>query len=200
MKLYYARHTRSVRPRWLLEELGVPYEIQHLDLARRENQAEAYLGIHPLGLVPALVEEEGPLFESVALCLHLADRFPERGLAPPPGTHQRGLYYQWMLYGATNLDSALVEIYACRKHHPEDPAWQARARVAAERLDAQLAVVEQALQGREYLLGGFSAADVVVGSLVLWAGGMGLLGSRPGIQAYASRLKVRPAWKRATAD
>ena len=81
MKLYFAPRTRAVRARWLLEELGVPYELIKLDLARQENTTPAYLAVHPLGEVPALVDGDVTLLESLAICLHLADRFPEKHLA-----------------------------------------------------------------------------------------------------------------------
>ena len=77
MKLYFAPRTRATRARWLLEELGVPYELVKLDLARQENTTPAYLAVHPLGEVPALVDGEVTLLESLAICLHLADRYGE---------------------------------------------------------------------------------------------------------------------------
>ncbi len=200
MKLYHAPHSRSTRPLWLLEELGAPCEVHRLDVAAKEHKSEAYLRIHPLGQVPALVDEEGPLFESIALCMHLADRYPEKGLAPAPGTHQRGLYYQWMLFGATNLDQTLTEIYAHQRFHPDDPAWAARAEAARGRLPQQLAVCDRALDRREYLLGGFSAADVVIGSLLLLGERMGVLDGYPNLGGYVARLKARPACQRALAD
>ncbi len=200
MKLFHVPHSRSTRARWLLEELGVPCEVYRLDFATHENHSESYLRIHPLGQVPALLEEEGPVFESAAICLHLADRWPQAGLAPAPGTHQRGLYYQWMLFGASTLDPTLVDLFAHQKFHADDPVWAARAATARERAPRQLAVVERALEGQDYLLGAFSAADVVMGSLVHLAEGLRLLEGFPNLQAYAARLKSRPAWQRATSD
>lgn len=201
MKLYHAKGSRSLRPRWLLEELGVPYEVARLDMAAREHKSEAYLRVHPMGQVPALVDEEGSLFESAALCMHLADLHPEKGLAPVPGTFERGLYYQWILFGVTGLDPTLLEIFLARNYYPEDAMWAARAEKARERLPAQLAALEGALHGREWLLGErFTAADVVVGSLLLWADRMGVLEGHPVLQDYVARCKARPALGRAAAD
>lgn len=200
MKLYHAKQSRSLRPRWLLEELGVPYEVARLDMAAKEHKSPAYLQVHPLGKVPALGLEEGPLFESAALCLHLADCHPEAGLAPAVGTYERGLYYQWMLFAVTDMDAALLEIWVHRHMHPDDAAWKARADAALDRAALQLDVLERALEGREYLLGRFTAADVVVGSLLLWASMLGVIGERPNLRAFVARMKARPALQRALAD
>ena len=77
MKLYYAPQTRATRPRWLLEELEVPYELIRISLAQGEQKKPEYLKIHPHGLVPALVDGGVTLFESSAICLYLADKFPK---------------------------------------------------------------------------------------------------------------------------
>jgi glutathione S-transferase len=103
MKLYFAPRTRAIRARWLLEELGVPYELIKLDLARQENSTPTYLAVHPLGEVPALVDGDVTLLESLAICLYLADRFPEKHLAPLMGSAERGPYYQWMAFAEVSL-------------------------------------------------------------------------------------------------
>lgn len=200
MKLYHAPHTRSTRPRWLLEELDVPYDLHRIDWSAKEHKSDAYLRIHPLGQLPALVEEEGPLFESIALCMHLADRHPERGLAPAPGSYDRGLYYQWMLFAATSIEPAILEIFVQQEYYRDDLSWATRAAAARERLPKHLAILEKALEGRDYVLGGFTAADVVLGSLLMWAARMAALEGFPNLQAYVERLRARPAWQRAKAD
>ena len=94
MKLYYVPKTRASRPRWVLEELGVPYELVRLDPARAETRSAEHLERHPLGHVPVLEDRGQQIFESGAICLHLADLFPEKRLLPPPGSVERGLAYQ----------------------------------------------------------------------------------------------------------
>src|SRR5687768_8158359 len=101
MKLYFAPRTRSVRPRWLLEELGLPYELVKLDLSREEHRTPAHLGLHPLGDVPVLEDGEVTLFVSPAIILYLADRSPEKRLAPPMESPDRGPYLQWLLFAET---------------------------------------------------------------------------------------------------
>ena len=90
MKLYYAPHTRASRPRWLLEELGVPYELVRVDVAHQENRQAPYLLINPLGHVPALVDGDMTIIESAAICMYLADKFPEKKMAPAVGSPPRG--------------------------------------------------------------------------------------------------------------
>src|SRR5579859_6645904 len=98
MKLYFAPGTRATRPRWMLEELGIPYEIVTVDLEAKENREPGYLRIHPLGRVPVLVDDEVTVFESIAICMYLAERHSERGLAPPVSSPLRAQYYQWLLF------------------------------------------------------------------------------------------------------
>ena len=81
--LYHAPYTRSLRPRWLLEELGLTYRLVELDMSHGEHQGEDYRAIHPLGTVPALIDGEQRFLESAAMCLHLADRRHDTPLAPP---------------------------------------------------------------------------------------------------------------------
>src|SRR5215216_2978564 len=112
LRLYFVPRTRSLRPRWLLEELGVPYELVRLESA--DTKTPEYLAVHPLGRVPALVDDGVALFESAALYLHLADKYGEGKMAPAPGTIERGLYYQWILFASASLEPHLSRISALR--------------------------------------------------------------------------------------
>src|SRR5438067_8699474 len=110
MKLYYSTQSRAVRPRWILEEIGAPYELVRLQLGT-DTKTPAYLKINPNGTVPALVDGDLALFESAAICQYLADRYPEKRLAPPAGTPARGLYYQWIHYAMAALEPPIVTIF-----------------------------------------------------------------------------------------
>src|SRR5580700_2709800 len=120
MKLYFAPRTRASRPRWLLEELGVPYELVRLDMAKKEHKEPSYLALHPHGAVPALTDGEVTIFESAAICLYLADKFPEKKLAPPVGSPARGLYYQWIIYGMATMEAPILEAYLHTRGLPEE--------------------------------------------------------------------------------
>ena len=194
LTLYFVPQTRATRPRWVLEELGVPYELVQLDPAKGETKSDAYRAMHPLGHVPALKDGEQTLVESAAICMHLADRFPEKGLAPAPESAERGRYYQWVLFAMTTVEPPLVTIFESRIGRRAQPPEVLEA--AQARLKEVAAVVEAALGDNPYILGQqFSAADVVLGATLAWGLRMKVLEGFPRIAAYAARLMERPAAK-----
>lgn len=203
MKLYSAPRTRAIRPRWLLEELEVPYELVKLDLARQENTTPEYLAVHPLGEVPALVDGQVTLLESLAICLYLADRFPEKHLAPPMGSAERGPYYHWMAFAELSLDPAVMVFY---KHAQLPEEQKARAHANEElakhrtRLTAVLDGINGGLDGREFLVGAsFTAADVVMASILHLANTLKLLDGHPRLVEYVKRHTQRSAVRKAVA-
>lgn len=197
--LYYVPRTRAVRPRWLLEELGVPYELRRLDVGAQENRRPVYLAIHPHGQVPALREGEVVLFESMAICAWLADRFPDRGMAPPVASPLRARYYQWLAYGPATLEPAISQVFQHTTQLPEAQRVAALAEKGRERFAECAAVLAAAID--PFVLGAsFSAADVVIGANLIWARRVGLLEGRPALEDYVARLRDRPAAQRAFAD
>lgn len=201
IKLYHAPRTRSIRPRWLLEEMGVPYELVRLDLGQKEHKRPEYLAIHPHGTVPALVDGNLALMESSAICLYLADKYPEKGLAPAAGTQERGLYYQWMVYAVATLEPPLIQIFQHTVVLPEAERSPKALAEGQEKFRDVARVLSEALQGKQFLLGSqFTAADVMIGSTLVWASLLGLLADQPTLQAYVQRLQERPACQKAQAD
>ena len=200
--LYHSAQSRSVRPRWLLEELGIPYEIVRLNLQAGEQKTPAYLRINPNGAVPALVDGEVTLFESAAICEYLADKFPEKKLAPPVGTAARGYYYQWIHFAMSTIEPPLLTIFMHTVMRPEAERRPELVPPARESLKAALAVLDQALAGRTFLVGDeLTTADVMVASTLAWAQMLGLLdATTPATAAYIGRLMGRPAFQRAMAD
>ncbi|MCK6555928.1 glutathione S-transferase family protein [Candidatus Binatia bacterium] len=198
MKLYHARQSRSIRPRWLLEEIGVPYELVTLDMSKQEHKAPDYLKIHPHGALPALVDGDLALIESAAICAYLADKYPEKRLAPPVGSPVRGPYYQWIVYTIATMEPPLIDVFMNTVRLPEaerSPAKVEAGRVAWKKVAE---VLSGALQGKQYLLGNeFSTADVMVGSTLAWGQFLGLLEGFPVLQEYVGRLASRPAFVRA---
>jgi glutathione S-transferase len=193
--LYYAPHTRAARIAFLLEELGVPYERRHVNLAAGENNQPAYLSVHPHGLVPALRDGDTVVFETAAICLYLADRFADQRLAPAPGSTQRAAYYQWVVYSVATLEPALADTWL-QTQRPENQRDSAALRAAQERFENSAAVLGAALAS-PYLLGErFSAADVLVGAMLIWAESMGLLEGHGRLADYAARIRSRPAFSR----
>ena len=190
LQLSYTPNTRAARVRWLLEEIGVDYSIQPVS---REDRAGAdHRRRHPLGRVPALETDEGTLFETAAICLHLAERHPGAGLLPPEGSFQRALVYQWISLGLTEIEPFLAEATRAAESDPE------RASSARERARSAVVVVEAALEGPEFLAGeALSVADVLCGSSLFSARRAGLTGDSPAVEAYLIRLEARPARIRA---
>lgn len=200
LKLYYVPKTRAMRPRWLLEELGVPYELVRMDASKRETRTEAYLGVNPLGHVPALDDDGTTLIESAAIVMYLADKFPEKGLAPGPGTPERGRWYQWIVYAMVTVEPHLATLSELPRPPPQ-PHSQEVKQAAKERFDKVVAVLEKHLTGREFVVGDrFSAADVVVASVLGWARLSGLLEAFPACASYARAMLARPAAKKARED
>lgn len=199
LTLYYAPRSRANRPRWALEELGVSYELVRLDMAEGEHRSPEYLDIHPLGVVPALQDGDVTVIESAAICMYLADRFPEKGLAPP--LNQRAHYYQWCIYTVVSLEEPLVQIFNNTVRLPPQQRSLMAEMNARERANAAIFPLERMLSGQEFALpGGFSMADVLMAG-VLWFGeNVGALQNRPACQAYVRRCRARPAYLRASAD
>ncbi len=187
MKLSFAPRTRSVRPRWLLEELEVPYELVRVDLARHEHTTPAFLAASPLGEVPVLVDGALTLFESPAMCLYLADRFADKGLAPTVDSPHRGDYLQWLLFAETRLEPLVLEYLPGATPVTPRP-----------RLEAVLTAIERRVTGRPFIVGdSFTAADLVMASILHLANTLKLLEQRPVLFEYVHRHTARPAARRA---
>jgi glutathione S-transferase len=201
MKLYYVPRTRATRPRWLLEELGVPYQLERLDVAAGENRRPEYLRLNPYGHVPTLVDGEVVVYESAAICLYLADKFIDHGLAPRFGSPLRGLYYQWMVFSMATLEPLIVTAYDHESRLPEAERVPAIAQGARKHFREVAGGLDQALGDREVLVGDtFTAADVMIASILAWSRLLGLLSDHPRLSDYAKRLMSRPAARRARED
>lgn len=194
-RLFYVPKTRSTRVRWVMEELGEPYELVRLDPSKGETKTEAHTRRHPLQHVPVLETDEGTIFESCAICLHVAANTP---LLPEDGSHQRALVTQWIFFGVTEVEQLLGKL-AAERRKPEPDAGRAEGFV--KKLARPLAALDAALEGREWLVGSrFSVADVIIGALLVWADRLELLVGLPRARAYVERVKARPAYQRAMAD
>lgn len=193
--LYYVPRSRATRARWALEELGVPYRLVRLDPALKDAWRAAHLARHPLGRVPVLETPDGMLFESGAICLHLATNTP---LLPADGSRARSLVHQWLFFAVTELESLLGRFAGERNKASPDAGRVAHLR---EKLEAPLQALDATLTDREWLVGAsFTVADLVVGALLVWASRLELLTALPAARAFAERVVARPAYQRAMAD
>jgi len=201
MKLYYSQYTRAGRARWTLEELGVPYELERLSFREGEHKRPEYLAIHPHGAVPALVDGDLKLTESSAIVLHLADKYPDKQLAPDLGTNERAEYYRWAVYVPATMDPVLMNLTMHTRFLPEEKRSAAVVEEGKKNLGTIARVLEDAIGGRPYIVGDrFTAADIIVGSALGWVGFLGMLGDYPKLAAYLGELQKRPAFQRAHAD
>ena len=197
MRLHHQPRSRSTRVLWLLEELGVPFDLTVM--SREDKQSPEYRALHPLGRSPALEEEGGPVFESAALILHLADQNLDAGLIGPLGSHERALQYQWCFFAMTDVESALVDVARQLWKDSGDPDADIVDRATA-RFVTNVGVIEDALGGGEYLVGNaFSVADIVTGSVLGFARTAKLTELPAGVVPYVDRLEARPARQRAVA-
>ena len=192
MHIFHREHAgRPIRVAWMLEELGELYELTQM--TREEGQGAAHLARHPLGRVPVLDDGEGTLFESAAICLHLADMHPEAGLIASPGAHERALVYQWTCFAPAELEPPLIEAAVQAQRDPE------RAEKARKRFEAAAGAVSTALQRSDYLVAGrFSVADVLIGTALGFTRRTGHELPED-LSQYVDRLMARPAYKRAVA-
>jgi len=196
MRLHHQPRSRSTRVLWLLEELGIPFDLTVM--SREVKQTPEYRALHPLGRSPVLEEEGGPVFESAALILHLADQNLDAGLIGPLGSHERALHYQWCFFGMTDIEGALMDI--ARQLWSDGEPDAGIIERATTRFVATADVIEAALGGDDYLVDDtFSVADIVVGSVLGFARTGELTELPAGVVPYVDRLEARPARQRAVA-
>ena len=176
--------------RWMLEELGQPYETEVIAYDRMKNPD--YLAVHPLGKVPAIKHNGHVVTECAAICAYLADVFSQAGLGPRPD--EKADYYRWLFYAAGPLEAAISN---------QAMSWQ----VPPERermfgygnFDKAIAAVDEMLSLRDYVCGDrFTAADVYLGSQIMFPMQFGMLPERDSFIRYRGRLQARDAYKRAT--
>jgi len=200
MKLYYVPKTRASRPRWVLEELGVPYDLVRLEPGPTGTRSHEHLARHPLGHVPVLEDRGHFIFESGAICMYLADLFPEKRLLPPAGTVDRGLAYQWVIFSIAEMEPPLVALSA-EARLPDAERNASVSDEARERFRKTATTLEAVLRDRKFLVGdAFGVADVMVGATLAWARSMRLVEALPSLDGYLVQLRARPAWQRALAD
>jgi glutathione S-transferase len=178
--------------RCMLEEVGQPYRTELLEFGTT-MKAQAYLAINPLGKVPALRHRGVVVTEAAAICVYLADAFPEAGLAPPAGDPLRGPYYRWMFLAAGPIELAetLMELGV-------DVPADKRSAIGCGTLADMATVLDAVLQEHEYLVGDrFTAADVYMGLGLYWSMAAGAIEKRPALERYVKQVRARPAAVRA---
>lgn len=190
MKLYYSPGACSLSPHIALREAGLAFELVKKDL---HSQALAdgsdFRAINPKGYVPALMLDDGQILtEGPAIVQYIADRAPEKKLAPPAGTMERVRLQEWLNYITSELHKTFSPLF--NKQASED--WKAAARAL---LDRRIDTVAKALEGRSFLMGdAFSVSDCYLFTVLNWAHWVRIDLSRwPAVGEYLKRVAARPA-------
>ena len=193
MKLYWAPQTRSSRAVWMLQEAGVDYEIATVDIrADDRHDSDEFRAASPMGKVPALVDGDVMMSESAAICLYVADRYSSGNLAPALDNSSRGRFLYWLMFTPAVIEPAMSEKFNDIEPNPGRSGWGS--------FDLMVKTMEKGLAGNRWLLDDkFSAADVMVGSSVVFMRMFDMLPDSPTLAEYADRCLQRPAYQKAMA-
>lgn len=186
--LYSNPMSRGRTVHWLLEELGAPYDVKLVDLAKGEQKSPQYLAINPMGKVPAIVHRGVVVTEAAAICVYLADAFPKAGLAPKLDDPKRGTYLRWIFFGVGCFEPAVMDKMFKR------PPFERPGAISYGTYETMLATLETALEPGPWILGErFTAADVFIGAQLQFALMTKAIEPTPVIQSYVDRIAGRPA-------
>jgi len=185
MKLYFDPHSRSQVAKWMLDEAGADYEIVQTLIREKAHKKPEFLRINPAGKLPALVDGRARVFENAAICMYVAEKFPGKRLAPPAGSPERGRYFSLMVYSTAQLEPAMGDNILKIRSDNSARGWTS--------FEAAKDAVERELGYGPYLFGPqFTAADVMIGSMLIWHRAFGGVLHRPKLDAYIDRLQARP--------
>lgn len=198
IRLYSSPMSSGSRVTWALEELGIPYEYVQVDLSKKEHKTSEFLAINPNGKVPALVDDGVAYFESLAILLHLGERYGvERGMWPAGG-QERADALSWAVWSLTELQTYLRDFMYhgldTRISYKPEERSAAAAKFDLGVTEKNFGILDARLASREYICGAFTLTDVIVGSVLRFGAMMNVpMGERPSLQAYIQRLGTRPA-------
>ena len=190
MRLFWAPQTRSSRAVWMLEEAGVEYSIETIDIRDPErDDSEEFCAASPMRKVPALADGDVLLSESAAICIYVADRYAQGRLAPALDDAQRGKFLYWTLYTPAVIEPAMAEKFSGTEPNRVRSGWGD--------FDLMIETMENGLTGKDWILGeDFSAADVMLGSSVSFMRQFGMLPESAVLGTYADRCEQRPGFKK----
>jgi len=195
MVLYeMAMSPNAKRARLGLAETGAPFERREVNLLAGEQKTASYKAIHPLGRVPTLDDDGVVVWESGAILLYLADKFPEARLMPR-ALAERGHVYQWLTFGGTSIHGYLGPMgFQMFRRTPEKRDQQILER-GRQRMPEVLHVLDRQLEGKDYVVGAISIADCACAPWLELAPGFGIdLEPFPNVRAWMSRMRARPSW------
>ena len=184
--------SRAATVVWMLEEIGVDYELRFVDIMKGAHKAADLVALNPMGKLPILVDGDAVVTESAAIGLYLADRYSLGKLAPAFDDPARGTYLRWSLFAPSVIEPGSIAKTSSWTFKPSQAGWG--------EYEAMLRAMEGALSGRDFVLGSrFSMADVIFGGTIRFMLKFKMLEPKPAFTAYDERLGARPALQRADA-
>ena len=190
MKHYYHPMSRAVTTHWMLTELNAPHEQIVVDFLAGENSTPEYRAINPMGKIPALVDDGVVVTETAAICAYLADKFPEKGFAPPPTSTARARYYRYLFFAGTTLEPMFsVHQMGITDYSPQSVGWGDLERCTA--------TIESLVPDTDWAMGTqFTTADVVFGGTLDFFVQLGWLKEPTAkVANYVRRIKDRPIYR-----
>lgn len=196
VKIYGPTASRAARALWIVHELGIPFE--HIAVEMKDLKGAEFLKVNPNGKVPALIDGDFKLFESMAINLYLAAKYNKDGFLPAD-LQQQALCHQWSFWGMTEVEKPLLTILIDQFMTAPDKRKPDAVAEAQKALPKPLAVLNSALQGRDYLLGSkFTVADLNLASIMSWSKPIKFdFGPFPNAGAWLDRCLARPTYKAA---
>lgn len=190
--LYHHPFSRAATVVWMLEEVGIDYELRFVDFSKAEHKSPPLLALNPMGKLPILVDGDAVVTEVAAIGLYLADRYAPGKLAPPIDDPRRGTYLRWSCFSPSVIEPGLMAKAQGWTYRDSQAGWGTH--------EAILSAMESALSRGDYVLGSeFSMADAIFGGTVRYMLRFKMLEPRPLFTQYAERLGSRPALERAEA-
>ena len=198
MKIHHCPNTRSVRAVWILEELELPYEVENYKLGDPSMRSPDYLKVHPMGRVPALEDGDVTIFESGAIIEYLLARHGNGRMRPAPDSADFPLYLQWLHYAEGMIMPPVNTIVVETILLPPERRNNDNVNRATKLLSRMLQAVDAHMEGREYIAGEFSGADIMTGHACTVSKRLGAeVSDKPNVEAYIERCNARPALQKA---
>ncbi len=194
LTLHHAPNSRAGRIVWLFKELDMPFELNAMRFHPEDLKSDAHRARHPLGRVPVLDDDDVSIFESGAIIEYVLARHAPSKLKPEVDSPEYPSYLQWFHYCEGMVMPPINTIVVQTMLLPPDRRDETVLAQAQKLLVRALKPIDEALEGREYLAGEFSAADIMLGHACIMSNRMGLIGDdMPNLAAYVERLMARPA-------
>ena len=198
LKLHFAPNSRAGRIVWLLEELGLPYELNRMDFHPKDLKSPEHRSRHPLGRVPVLDDGDVSLYESGAIVEYILARHGNGAMRPTVDDPLFPTYLQWFHYCEGMVMPPINTIVVHTLLLPPDRRDETVLDQAKRLLSKALPPIDEALDGKEYLIGNLSGADIMLGHACFMSGRLGVLGEElQNLKAYVDRIAARPAFQKA---